>query len=273
MSDRDLLALAARELRDSADGPRGDAARTRQRVLLAARTADRRRLRIVTWLVPMAAALVISTAWAGARGALPGVLRSLRTVVTGRDVERAAVRAAPAPVAGDRAGAPAQANVPRAADAAGAPQAGDPWGRAEPPPPLVDVESLPHVSDPARSSPRGPAAAEGRAVPGPAAGSAGPHLALDEDAVDEDALYEAAHRAHFVDRDPEAALRGWDAYLRAAPNGRLAIEARYDRAITLARLHRDAEARAALAPFAAGAYDGYRREEATRLLEALGVHR
>jgi len=65
------------------------------------------------------------------------------------------------------------------------------------------------------------------------------------------------------------ALTAWDAYLAAAPRGQLAPEARYNRALSLVRLGRIAEARAALAPFANGPAGGYRRAEAAALLERL----
>jgi hypothetical protein len=64
-------------------------------------------------------------------------------------------------------------------------------------------------------------------------------------------------------------LRGWDAYLSAAPRGRFAPEARYNRALTLIRLGRRDEAREALRPFAEGAHGDYRRDEAARLIDAL----
>jgi hypothetical protein len=83
-------------------------------------------------------------------------------------------------------------------------------------------------------------------------------------------LYRAAHTAHFVDHDPARALAGWDAYLAAAPSGPFAPEARYNRALSLVRLGRNAEARTALAPFASGTYGGYRKDEANALLERLG---
>ena len=83
------------------------------------------------------------------------------------------------------------------------------------------------------------------------------------------ALYRAAHTAHFVDHDAARALTAWDAYLAAAPRGQLAPEARYNRALSLVRLGRIAEARAALAPFANGPAGGYRRAEAAALLERL----
>ena len=85
----------------------------------------------------------------------------------------------------------------------------------------------------------------------------------------EQALYEAAHRAHFVTKDPGLSLRDWDAYLAEYPRGRFALEARYNRAISLVRLGRRAEARVALTPFASGAAAGYRRDEARELLDAL----
>lgn len=81
-------------------------------------------------------------------------------------------------------------------------------------------------------------------------------------------LYRLAHEAHFGSQDYARALRGWEAYLQAAPRGRLATEARYNRAICLLRLGRDAEARQALEPFAKGLM-GYRQTEAQQLVEEL----
>jgi hypothetical protein len=86
---------------------------------------------------------------------------------------------------------------------------------------------------------------------------------------DEEPLYAIAHDAHFVARDPARALTAWDAYLAKHPRGRLAPEARYNRAIALVRLGRTEEAKAALGPFAAGSFGSYRRAEARRLIDAL----
>jgi len=83
------------------------------------------------------------------------------------------------------------------------------------------------------------------------------------------ALYRAAHSAHFVAHDPARALAAWDTYLAAAPNGQFAPEAKYNRALSLVRLGRTAEARAALEPFALGNYGGYRKSDASALLERL----
>src|SRR4029078_4374837 len=57
------------------------------------------------------------------------------------------------------------------------------------------------------------------------------------------ALYRHAHRLHLSGQDPAAALAAWDAYLREDPSGAFALEARYNRAICLVRLHRANEAR------------------------------
>jgi hypothetical protein len=85
----------------------------------------------------------------------------------------------------------------------------------------------------------------------------------------EDALYRDAHRAHFVDKNPARALRGWDAYLAAYPTGRYVLEAKYNRALDLVRLGRTDAARAALEPFARGEMNGYRQTEARSILDAL----
>ncbi|HEX3475633.1 MAG TPA: hypothetical protein VHT91_11455 [Kofleriaceae bacterium] len=84
-------------------------------------------------------------------------------------------------------------------------------------------------------------------------------------------LYRRAHELHFHGGDPAAALAAWNTYLAAEPDGRFAVEARYNRALVLVRLGRHGEARAALAPFARGevAPAGYRQAEAEQLVERL----
>ncbi len=94
------------------------------------------------------------------------------------------------------------------------------------------------------------------------------------DTADPDlAAYREAHRTHFVQRDARAALAAWDAYLAAHPRGSFVVEARYNRALCLVRLGRHDAARQALAPFAAGDVGGgYRRADASALLDALDGH-
>jgi hypothetical protein len=124
--------------------------------------------------------------------------------------------------------------------------------------PVVDAPTAEAAPSPA--SP--PAAPE---PPRPPAASS----AIPPDSAEAHALYSAAHRAHFVDRSWSTALVAWDRYLAAAPRGRFAAEARYNRALCLVRLGRTGEARAALEPFASGRYGAYRREEARALVEAM----
>jgi hypothetical protein len=83
------------------------------------------------------------------------------------------------------------------------------------------------------------------------------------------AEYLRAHQAQFVAQDYETALQAWDAYIAHASAGTFALEARYNRAIALAHVGRIAEAREALAPFAAGEFGDYRRRAAQRLLDVL----
>jgi hypothetical protein len=83
------------------------------------------------------------------------------------------------------------------------------------------------------------------------------------------AAYRGAHELHFRGKDPMAALAAWDAYLAKYPNGSLALDARYDRALVLVKLSRWKEARAALAPFANAAAGSYRQREATEILAAI----
>ncbi len=83
------------------------------------------------------------------------------------------------------------------------------------------------------------------------------------------AAYRRAHELHFRGGDAKAALAAWDAYLAKYPDGTLAPEARYDRALVLVRLSRWSEARAALAPFANAKVGSYRQKEAAAILAAI----
>lgn len=85
----------------------------------------------------------------------------------------------------------------------------------------------------------------------------------------ETAAFAAAHDAHFRGGQPTRALAAWNTYLEAFPHGRYELEARYNRALSLARLGRFAQARTALEAFADGRHGGYRASEASALIEAL----
>jgi tetratricopeptide (TPR) repeat protein len=83
------------------------------------------------------------------------------------------------------------------------------------------------------------------------------------------AAFRRAHEAHFGGGDPARAIELWNEYLELAPSGRLATEARYNRALARVRAGQYDIAIRELEPFANGNYGRYRREEATRLIEAL----
>jgi hypothetical protein len=88
------------------------------------------------------------------------------------------------------------------------------------------------------------------------------------------ALYNKAHELHFRERRYNEALFAWEEYLGLTPTPTFALEARYNRALCLLRLGHYEEARAALVPFAEGRYlNGYRRDEATRFIQALDKRR
>lgn len=83
------------------------------------------------------------------------------------------------------------------------------------------------------------------------------------------AAYQRAHDAHFRGTDAKRALAAWDAYLAQFPAGKLAPEARYDRALVLVKLGRWADARTALQPFASAPAGAYRQREAAKILDAI----
>jgi hypothetical protein len=193
--------------------------------------------------LPLAACFVSLSAWGAASGRLPDALRAA-AVALGFESPEPSPPSAPArprglPGGGEPKPAPELASPPPA-----------------PPPPAAPTAPAPPAPVVAREPPPRKAPS---AEPAPAASAPDPTHDL----------YRAAHRAHFVDQNPASALVAWDEYLRAAPNGRFAIEARYNRALCLARLGRGAEARAALEPFAAGKFNGYRQREAMELRAAL----
>jgi hypothetical protein len=271
MSD-DLLARAARALRDEHGGTSDEAPDTELRVLATIRR-DAARKRRLTAALPLLAALVASTAWAAETGRLAPLVQL---------VEGALGLGRPAPTPRGR---PAAATNPEAPSLPRGPSSAESDPRTTtdmpetrdglPPEPSAPAPST-RTSSPARTllhdagvvrmpssrsaSPQDPGAPGARSS---AVSSSGAPPA------DPDALYRAAHEAHFVRKDPAVALAAWDRYLASAPAGALAVEARYNRAITLVRLGRTAEAIAQLRPFADGDYGPYRRAEARALVDAL----
>ncbi|MGK3984285.1 hypothetical protein WME99_14675 [Sorangium sp. So ce136] len=285
----DVLRDAARALRDEADASRGRRDETRARVMRSLKAQRARRLTTVRLVVPLAAVLVGSAAWASAARWFPDAWNDVASQLglTAADPPDAPPgpppsRARSAPRRAAEADVPAPPPIePTVAELAPpAPPPLEPTVVAPAPlaPPIAPSESAPAP----RRAPVvavAPATQAARPAASPSAASSSPAArpqANDPQAVqrppagpDTDALYQAAHRAHFVERNPSAALGAWDAYLAAAPRGRFAVEAQYNRALCLVRLGRTDEARRALEPFAQGAHGGYRQTESRSLLEAM----
>jgi hypothetical protein len=276
---RDLLGEATRALRrtqlDAPPAHEDRSAETRARVLATVRRQRLRRLTLIKTTLPIAAVLVASAAWASGNARLQASLRWITAESAPATAPATAPARATLVAASDRVVSAAAAAMEPAAPAtdddvveeAPAPvaeRAGDG------PPAAASRLAAPVVTAPRApvSAARSPVAAASAATPPPAAATV---EAPRDDGVEAAALYAAAHRTHFGARSWSAALAAWDAYLAAAPRGRFATEARYNRAICLARLGRKAEARAALEPFAHGTSGAYRQREAQTLLEALGA--
>jgi hypothetical protein len=238
---RDLLYESTRALRTQTTELDDDATRaTRRRIMGSLHASEHRRRSRLALLVPIAAVLVGSTAFAAGGGKLDWqtVTRSLGIgpVSTPSDGAGTATPDKPRLQRGLTAARPARRLAPSA----------EPASEREPEPPAAEPVE-PSATDP---------------KPALQAPSAEPDPSLE--------LYRAAHRLHFSGGDAAAALSAWDGYLAKAPRGRFALEARYNRAICLVRLGRSGEARSALEPFARGAYGEYRKASAQALLDAMG---
>jgi hypothetical protein len=243
----DLLARATRALREESAGEDASARLTRARIMGSLNEGRVRRRTHIAFLIPIAATFAAATAFGAAGGRAE---RAFDAVARVFGVHRSAPSAKPPRPKPNRASASSTgAPVPVALTA---PKVSAPL-EITPTPVAVAATSSPVVTTAAGERSRTPASGGGGAP------SRDPAFEL----------YRVAHQAHFVGRDSERALAAWDAYLRAAPRGSFAMEARYNRGLCLVRLQRAAEARSALEPFAEGRYGGYRKAEAQRLIDAL----
>jgi len=264
----DLLSRATRALREESEEGDAGVRFTRARVMAGLQqTAARRRLRLA-FALPLAACFAAATAFGTMKG---------RTTELWHEVTQALglVQAdkAPAPTkSGKRLAKPVEVTPPA-----------PPVEPAPPAPEVAPPEPTPAPSAAETQTPAAPPAsvrAPREAVPRVTAEPTKPTASAQSEPAPLPApapeatdpaheLYRVAHQSHFVDHDFASALRAWDAYLAAAPSGRFAPEARYNRALCLVRLGRKDDAERALRPFADGAYGAYRRDEAKALIEAL----
>jgi len=296
MSD-DLLRDAARALHGGAAGRSGAADATRMRIVGSVRAARRRRVVAARASAVLLCAALGGTAWAAATGRLPSLPRLAEMLGVALGTE-SIPSAPPDP---SLAGGPAAQGLPAAAATADA--ASEPGGPPQPAPSATAVlpsgpasaagaapvtGTAPTTAAGAAASASGAAATAAGSTSGAASTTAASATgatptARAEGASDDaaaraegagvdaaaDALYKRAHALHFGAQDPAGALRAWDAYLAAAPTGRFAAFAHYNRGLCLLRLGRTAEARRVLQVFASGGFGGYRRAEAQSLLDAL----
>jgi hypothetical protein len=251
MSD-DLLRRATRALREETATAEQPAALTRARIMASLHGGRRRRRWHVAVLVPIAAVLAVSTALAGVG---KGISWRRVAVAVGLEAPNRAERAAAAklfsraPLGGPRPGR--------------APEAVSFEALIAETPPLTEPARVERLAEPpaAAAAPR-VARADNRGLERRVTRTSRP---IDPELE----LYRSAHALHFSGADPRAALAAWDAYLARAPSGRFAVEARYNRAICLARAGETSLAERALEPFANGEYGAYRRESARSLRDAL----
>jgi hypothetical protein len=234
----DLLKAATQALREETTDDSADGRFTRARVMASLHQGKVKRRTRLAFILPLAACLAAGTAWGAATGRLPAMFHALSQAVS-------YTVKAPAPPDPTKVKGGAPAGKPRAPALAPELAQG------------ADTPSAPAPEDP-KPEPKAPPSASVKAAPS----SSAAFQDTDGDS------YRLAHEAHFGSHDYARALMGWEAYLQAAPRGRLATEARYNRAICLLRLGRDAEARQALEPFAQGKM-GYRQSEAQALLDEL----
>ena len=257
--NEEALREAARAVRETYDGQSAAAEATRQRVLVGALGARRRRGRAVTWAIAVAATLAISTAWAATTGKLARVAE-----VVEEAEERWLGRGAPQRRSGGEIGGRSATATASAAETASETASASATETASAS--ATETASASASATETASASASGSVAEHRGGHRHAA-PVGSRVDVAADA--EEALYAKAHHAHFVEHDSLTAVRAWEAYLAAYPKGRFALEAKYNRALSFVRLGWHDDARAALVPFANGTYGGYRQREASELLEAL----
>jgi hypothetical protein len=260
MSDVDSLRRMTRALRESRTGKYPDAGETKAAILAEAATKSRRRRFGIVWLVPLAAVLVFSTAAAAVGAARRTAWHRYLQRIMGGEAPVAALAPAPAQRAAPGEAAPIEEPAP-----ASAPEAPATVANVAPVANVMPVTNAAPVANVAKRPTKHVVREATRAEAPPEVPTPPPAVVDDVDGR----LYARAHEAHFVQRDAAAALREWDAYLAAQPDGRFALEAKYNRALCLVRLDRLEEAKASLRPFRDGRYGSYRQIEAARLLDAL----
>jgi tetratricopeptide (TPR) repeat protein len=277
MTDRDVLKRASEALRDATEPSAEEVARLRARVLSRGKvtplqqSAGKKNLR---WILPLAAAFIAASAFAATPGAVDGMLSAVERYL---DIELfgRAHQAAHKPAArtnersakhDDLAQSPLASVTPEPDLVPLALPTPDSEPLAAASPSVVRTPRAPHPNPLPKGEGTRTVEAESEKPPATPELAPGPSRDL--------LLYNKAHALHFRERRYDEALFAWEEYLGLTPTPTFALEARYNRALCLLRLGHYEEARAALLPFAEGRYvNGYRRDEATRFIQALDKRR
>jgi len=241
----DPLFAATRALRELSEVDTDTEHFTRAKILRDVRQRQRKRVRRGLLAIPLAALAMGSVAMAATGGYLPAPVQQWVTRVTG--IEPKSLRAKPGSDRFERLSLPSVAAVTDRTS-------------SMPTAPLAPSALAPETAAAVLSN-----SAAAFASSAKASDPVGDSSMTEE----EFERYRLAHEAHFVKKDPAAALLAWNEYLAHAPKGRLALEARYNQALCLLKLGRTQEARHALVPFVAGSYGSYRRQEARALIATL----
>jgi hypothetical protein len=282
---KDLLSRATEAMRTTALEDDARAASTRARVMASLHKGRVKKRTRIALVLPLAATFAAATALAAGGGRLGHWVQIIQQAIepapsvppTAPTVHKHSASNKPLAVAAPKPVDKTETDEPTTvAESAATNENERPPSPPVDPPAMAARNATPHIVHVATGAARGtsnpasaPLATASAAANGKTAApttSTTPPVEAPWESGPAGALYLAAHRAHFVSHDSEAALRAWDAYLAAEPHGRFEPEARYNRALCLLRLGRTAEARDALTPFAEGQYGNYRQREAAALL-------
>jgi hypothetical protein len=275
MNDRDVLKRASEALRDATEPSADEVARLRARVLSRGKVTPLRkneRKKSLRWVLPLAAAFIAGSALAATPGAFDGMLGAVERYL---DIELfgRAHQAAHKPAARPSSEPAKSSALPPSPLASVTPEPDAVPVNAPVPVPVPDSRS----PSPARAAQRPvhPSSAGEAPMPPTAVAATEASAEKVETGPSRDLeLYNKAHALHFRERRYNEALFAWEEYLGLTPTPTFALEARYNRALCLLRLGHYEEARAALVPFAEGRFlNGYRRDEATRFIQALDKRR
>lgn len=279
MSDEDVLERAVEALRAANTGEHQGSGFTRARVMTSLHR--NRRGRLYRWAIgaPLASVLLVGSAWAQSTGKWPAVWAAVAGVFTaeqkpsepsgmrrtGEARPESTQRSAPLPAVNEPELAPPPEPAPEPAATEAPSVVRQPVLKA----PASSDRSAPRRMNQPSTASKVAGGSSSRPIETAPEKPAEPASPPERPADPELARFRAAHELHFQGNQPERAIAAYEAYLREFPRGRFVPEARYNMALDYIKLGDQGRARAALRPFADGAYGDYRKREAEQLIEAM----